>query len=60
MYAVVCCNGNLQLAELELKAELRYQLKLERCAPLSQIGVHLFQPYPASPTSNSLLMHDLS
>lgn len=30
MYAVVCCNGNMQLAELELKAELRSQLKLER------------------------------
>lgn len=31
-YARVCCQGSLELAELELKAELRSQLKVERCA----------------------------
>jgi hypothetical protein len=29
-YARVCCHGNGELAELELKAELRSQLKVER------------------------------
>ena len=32
LYAVVCCHNNLLLAQLELKAQLRSQLKLERCA----------------------------
>ena len=32
LYANVCCQGSAELAELELKAELRSQLKLERCA----------------------------
>ncbi len=30
LYAVVCCRGNLMLAQIELKAQLRSQLKLER------------------------------
>ncbi|CAK0783757.1 hypothetical protein CVIRNUC_006956 [Coccomyxa viridis] len=30
LYANVCCQGSAELAELELKAELRSQLKLER------------------------------
>ena len=29
-YAIVCCQGSAELAELELKSELRSQLKLER------------------------------
>ena len=32
LYGNVCCQGSLELAELELKSELRSQLKLERCA----------------------------
>ena len=35
LYAVVCCHNNLVLAQLELKAQLRSQLKLERCAAAS-------------------------
>lgn len=32
LYGNVCCHGSIELAELELKSELRSQLKLERCA----------------------------
>ena len=32
LYGNVCCHGSVELAELELKSELRSQLKLERCA----------------------------
>ena len=32
LYGNMCCQGSLELAELELKSELRSQLKLERCA----------------------------
>ena len=32
LYGNVCCHGSMELAELELKSELRSQLKLERCA----------------------------
>ena len=31
LYGNMCCQGSLELAELELKSELRSQLKLERC-----------------------------
>lgn len=30
LYASVCCHGSAELAELELKSELRSQLKIER------------------------------
>ncbi len=30
LYANVCCHGSAELAELELKSELRSQLKIER------------------------------
>ena len=41
LYANVCCHGSAELAELELKSELRSQLKMERCAP---IQIHFQQP----------------
>ena len=38
LYANVCCQGSAELAELELKAELRSQLKLERSAQTPCFG----------------------
>ena len=34
-YAVVCCNGNTELAALELRRQLRDHVVFERCAPHS-------------------------
>jgi hypothetical protein len=31
-YAVVCCNGNTELAALELRRQLRDHVVFERCA----------------------------
>ena len=41
LYANVCCQGSAELAELELKAELRSQLKLERSAHSLCFGSHV-------------------
>ena len=43
LYANVCCQGSAELAELELKAELRSQLKLERSAHSPCFGSHIPQ-----------------
>ena len=45
LYANVCCQGSAELAELELKAELRSQLKLERSAHRPCYGSHVSQCY---------------
>jgi hypothetical protein len=50
LYSVVCCSGNAELAELELKAELRSQLKMERCVipylPTPLSGQYLAALFP--------------
>lgn len=33
LYADICCKGNVPMAQVTLKAELRSKVKLERCGP---------------------------